>query len=772
MRYLFITVGAPGSGKSTWIKQNNLQNCTICPDEIRLMLESPVTQTNGMFTISQKNDRKVWELVFDILEARMQKGETIFIDATHSRSQLINRYKKLVSKYRYRVIAIDFRKELDTILRQNEMRKVSNEPWKYVPENAVKNIYHRLEYMQVPSWVKLIKPDDFKQYENILYNFDQYDKINIIGDVHSCYTELKQLVEDQMGIDFNNEKEFTIFLGDYFDRGDEPVETFKYLMQIKDYRTVLLLPGNHERHLMNYEIYYNSMTKRKNGEMTDQEYNQVVRKIIPTTTRRTFYAWFEAGITPKAVQKLYYKFGQFAYFSYRDKIYFCNHGGYPRIPTLYTKLDELINGVGDYPDMAKVAETWVKITPNNHIQIHGHRDIYNEGPVIIENRYYNLNGDLEQGGSLRGMTLNADRTCTIHTVQDSGKYRQKLIENIGKCENQIKVSDIKPEELWHAFNSHKWINVNELDDDLFAVNFSKAAFKSKQWDDFTVHARGLFIKKDGTVVARGYEKFFNIGEREETTPREFINKEYPCRVYEKANGYLGIISLLNNDFFISSKSTNKGEYAEHFRSMVSPYLTDGLKRFLQQENVTLLFEVVDPIFDPHIEEYSEPQLVLLDAVANQIDFYKLPYEALPDIVSLFGENGSLIRYKELHQQFEDYKSLRQFIDEERSKENYLDINYVEGYVLEFGDECKPFMTKLKTPWYSFWKRMRGFYQTVRRRYQKGKLDRSTIPELAKNLHTYYEHAFFKFLLNNQEQYLEKELSIIELRKHFLKEFNS
>lgn len=56
-------------------------------------------------------------------------------------------------------------------------------------------------------------------------------------------------------------------------------------------------------------------------------------------------------------------------------------------------------------------------------------------------------------------------------------------------------------------------------------------------------ARGLFLDGNGNVVARGFEKFFNLGENEQTT-RENIDKrlKFPVRVERKENGFLGLVS--------------------------------------------------------------------------------------------------------------------------------------------------------------------------------------------------------------------------------------
>ena len=83
MRKLFILRGVMGSGKSTFIKDNNLEDYTLNPDKIRLMYNSPEMTINYNEMIPQFNNNKVWTLLFELLEYRMSKGELTFIDAMH-----------------------------------------------------------------------------------------------------------------------------------------------------------------------------------------------------------------------------------------------------------------------------------------------------------------------------------------------------------------------------------------------------------------------------------------------------------------------------------------------------------------------------------------------------------------------------------------------------------------------------------------------------------------------------------------------------------------
>ena len=109
MRNLVILRGSPGSGKSTWVKENGLKDYTLCADDLRTLVQSPVLELEkGQYSISQKNDNYVWTLLMELLEKRMEKGEFVVIDATHSRQSDFTKYNKLCERYRYRKYVVDF----------------------------------------------------------------------------------------------------------------------------------------------------------------------------------------------------------------------------------------------------------------------------------------------------------------------------------------------------------------------------------------------------------------------------------------------------------------------------------------------------------------------------------------------------------------------------------------------------------------------------------------------------------------------------------------
>ena len=215
MRILVLLRAAPGAGKSTFIREQGLSQYALCADDIRLMASSPELKPDGTYQISQKNDKTVWKILFELLEKRMQRGEFTVIDATNSKTSEMNQYKKLADQYRYRIYLVDM---TDIPIETCKERNANRFPeYKRVPDYVIDKMYARFETQGVPSGIKVIKPDelqDILDYRPIV--LDDYEKIHVIGDVHGCATALKEYLKD--GIKYD---ECYIFTGDYTDRGIE-----------------------------------------------------------------------------------------------------------------------------------------------------------------------------------------------------------------------------------------------------------------------------------------------------------------------------------------------------------------------------------------------------------------------------------------------------------------------------------------------------------------------------------------------------------------------
>ena len=249
------------------------------------------------------------------------------------------------------------------------------------------------------------------------------------------------------------------------------------------------------------------------------------------------------------------------------------------------------------------------------------------------------------------------------------------------------------------------VREKHLANGISSFNFSNKCFFNQAWDSINVKARGLFVK-DNKVVARSYNKFFNIGERPETemdSLRE--NLVFPVCAYVKSNGFLAMISAdptEDGKLFIASKSTNEGDFAGYIRDVLDKTLTTAQQvefaEYLRKNDCTAVFECIDPIHDPHIVEYSHPHLVLLDLVYNDFNYSHAGYYTLIDVAGHFG-----FYCKVLSKVIANWQEFEAFIDKWAARA------YIEGFVFEDADG---FMVKYKTPWYKNWKQARGVLQQV------------------------------------------------------------
>lgn len=78
-------------------------------------------------------------------------------------------------------------------------------------------------------------------------DYDAYNHIYVIGDIHGMYDKL-QSVMSQFTV---NEDDLLIFLGDYIDRGPESARCVEYVKNLCNAPNVVALLGNHESMMFN-----------------------------------------------------------------------------------------------------------------------------------------------------------------------------------------------------------------------------------------------------------------------------------------------------------------------------------------------------------------------------------------------------------------------------------------------------------------------------------------------------------------------------------------
>ena len=181
---------------------------------------------------------------------------------------------------------------------------------------------------------------------------------------------------------------------------------------------------------------------------------------------------------------------------------------------------------------------------------------------------------------------------------------------------------------------------------------------------------------------------------------------------------------------------------------------DKLKEYLKKNNCSAIFECVDPFKDPHIIEYVNEKVVLLDIVQN--DFTDT-FKSYDEVFNLAKEIGC--KPKEMCKIFNTFEELKSFV-EAFDKDNK---NEIEGFV--FVDQNN-FMLKYKTPFYKFWKEMRKMKEYINKGNNKEYCStKTTLPGQHELMHN-----LFSFMTNIKQGGVDLDtLSIIDIRNMYLQE---
>lgn len=342
MKKLLILNGVMGSGKSTFIKQNHLEDFVISSDELRIKMAGFDMSENGL-VISQKKDRQVWKVLYEMLETRMEMGLFTVVDAMHLHTRDFKKYKELADLYGYEIYVKRFEVSLDELLQRN----VERESYKQIPENVITKKYEVFVNQVLPDYVTIINSID--ELLPIPEGLDAYENIYCVGDIHNNADKL-EIVYNEVK---ENQNSLYIFTGDIFDRGEKPYETMQLVGKLLELDNVRFIQGNHERHVRNY-VYGTT-------NYSNQFKNTTLDKILEKTQDTTI------------LNGLVDRLEEFIYFRFRGDTYFVCHAGVGALPKnmLYLAGQNCEYGTGNYE--TEVDMLWEK-NMARITQIHGHRE--------------------------------------------------------------------------------------------------------------------------------------------------------------------------------------------------------------------------------------------------------------------------------------------------------------------------------------------------------------------------------------------------------------
>jgi RNA ligase len=188
-------------------------------------------------------------------------------------------------------------------------------------------------------------------------------------------------------------------------------------------------------------------------------------------------------------------------------------------------------------------------------------------------------------------------------------------------------------------------------------NYSRTCQYENKWDNITKSCRGLILDKDGNVIAKSFDKFFNL---EEHSTEEIPNEDF--EVYEKLDGSLGILFWYQGKWILASKGSFVSEQALKGKQILnSKYNVEPIPK-----GYTTLLEIIYPE-NRIVCNYGDDEVLVVLSMISNASGKELDYDSL---LKINEETGLPVVKK--YDGIEDYKTLKNLISKDR-----------EGYVVRF-----------------------------------------------------------------------------------------
>ena len=188
-------------------------------------------------------------------------------------------------------------------------------------------------------------------------------------------------------------------------------------------------------------------------------------------------------------------------------------------------------------------------------------------------------------------------------------------------------------------------------------NYSRTCQYENKWDNITKSCRGLILDKDGNVIAKSFDKFFNL---EEHSAEEIPNEDY--EVYEKLDGSLGILFWYQGKWILASKGSFVSEQALKGKQILnSKYTVEPIPK-----GYTTLLEIIYPE-NRIVCNYGDDEVLVVLSMISNATGKELDYDSL---LKINEETGLPVVKK--YDGIQDYKIIKSLISKDR-----------EGYVVRF-----------------------------------------------------------------------------------------
>lgn len=431
---IYFMQGAPGVGKTTFLREHDLDRYVVSPDELRHIINQDVIITSretgesfeDAYDWSDSTSSLAFKMAASIVDDRMRLGQTVIFDGVNTTRKTIGKILNIAEQNRYDIRFVNMQDGLtiDTALKRNSSRTTG----RMLPEEDVRRIWDSCETFKVNqrnNEDRITKEQLINDMVIPIVDTDKWKNVHVIGDVQGCWNALRRAFfsTGSNGGSLDPEQLY-IFTGDLLDRGSDNDKVYEWLTHHCYDDNVVLVMGNHD----SYIRYFGEGERQKNlPRKTKVSIEQIQDRLSSEAKMKELR---------RSARRVYKSFVKCFMFRRNGRIFMATHGGIDP-DVIDSKMTErglemglyaqsyfyygsgATIGRGDYKiDIDALIHHKNQKHINDRIyQFHGHRNEYKIAGDAYDD-VWNLENAVENGGALRMATIDPLGNVSISEYKD------------------------------------------------------------------------------------------------------------------------------------------------------------------------------------------------------------------------------------------------------------------------------------------------------------------------------------------------------------------
>ncbi|MBC7796585.1 MAG: polynucleotide kinase-phosphatase, partial [Pyrinomonadaceae bacterium] len=253
---LVVLIGVSSGGKSTFARKHFLPTEILSSDFCRALVSD------------DENNQSVTKQAFEVLQfiasKRLTLGKLTVVDATNVQPEARKPLVELARKFHVLPVALVFNLPEKILLERHKMRVDRNFHERVIFQQSMQ-LRRSMRNLKAEGFRHIYELKSLEDIENAaierqkLWNDLRHENgaFDVIGDVHGCYDELRELVgklgyvvDDNRVSHVDNRK--LVFVGDLVDRGEKSPEVLRFVMDNVRNGAAFCVMGNHDAKLLKF----------------------------------------------------------------------------------------------------------------------------------------------------------------------------------------------------------------------------------------------------------------------------------------------------------------------------------------------------------------------------------------------------------------------------------------------------------------------------------------------------------------------------------------